>query len=69
LPELASVLVVVIATVSNDLIGSLTRAAGLAGDGADTVGKGQQLGDVVAVPASQCDRERDPVRVYDQMVF
>jgi hypothetical protein len=68
-PQLAPVLVVVIATVSDDLIGPLTWAAALAADRSDTVSEGQQLGDVVAVPARQGDRERNPVRVDNQVMF
>jgi hypothetical protein len=68
-PEFAPVLVVVIAAVSDDLIGPLAGAASLAGDWADAIGEWEQLGDVVAVPAGQADRERDAVAVDDQMVL
>jgi hypothetical protein len=59
----------VIAAVGDDLLGPLTRPPGLAGNRANPVGQGQQLGDVVAVPAGQGDRERDLARVDDQVVF
>jgi hypothetical protein len=59
----------VIATIGDDLFGALARPSRLAGDWADVIYQRQQLGDVVAVPASQRDRERNPVAVDDQMVF
>ena len=56
--ELATVLVVVIATVGEHPLGSPARSSPLAGDRSDAVDQRQQLRDVVAVPAGQADRER-----------
>jgi hypothetical protein len=60
---------VVIAAISENLVGSLTRTADLPSDGADSIDERQQLGDVVAVAARETDRERDAVTVGDQMVL
>ena len=49
-PELAAVLVVVIAAVGDELLGALARPARLAADRADAVDQGQQLSDVVRLP-------------------
>jgi hypothetical protein len=68
-PQLAPVLVVVIATVGQDAIGALARPADLARDRADRVDQRQQLGDVVAVAAGQRDRQRNPVAVGQQVVL
>jgi hypothetical protein len=68
-PELAAVLVMVIASIGEQPLGASSRTPRPAGDWADTIDQGQQLGDVVAVPAGQADRERNAVRVGDQMVL
>jgi hypothetical protein len=68
-PQLAAVLVMVIATVGEHSLGTSSRTPGLAGDRADAVDQRQQLGDVVTMPAGQADRERNAVRVGDQMVL
>jgi len=57
-PQLAAVLVEVIASVCEQPIGAAARTADLAGYGYDTVDQGQELGDVVAIPAGQGDRQR-----------
>lgn len=67
--QLAAVLVVVITTVGADPFGSPTRTAGFASDGRDTVEQRQQLGDVVAVAARDRPGERDPGRVYEQVML
>ena len=71
LPEQPAVLVVVIATIGEDQVRLLARPAGLAGDrsGAQVVEQRQQLGDVVALAASQRDRERDASGVDEQVVL
>jgi hypothetical protein len=51
--QLASVLVVVIAAVGEQAIGSLAGPAHLARHRADPVDQRQQLGDIVAVAAGQ----------------
>jgi hypothetical protein len=60
---------VVIAAVGQQALGALTWTPKLAGDRADSVDQRQQLGDVVAVPAGQADRKRNPAGVGDQMVL
>lgn len=66
-PEQSAVFVVVIAAVGEEAVGLATRAAGLAGDrsGVQQFEQRDQLRDVVAVAASERDRERDPGRVNE----
>ncbi len=70
-PEQPPVLVVVIATVGDDQIGFLARTAGPAGDRAAVQGveQRQELGDVVALPAGQRDRQGDAGGVDEEMVL
>lgn len=68
-PELAAVLVVVIAPVGEETIGTMARAADLAGNRDDAVDQGQQLGDVVAIAARQGDCQRQPAGVGQQVVL
>jgi hypothetical protein len=58
-----SVLVVVVAAVSDNAAGPPARPAGLATHRWDRVQQRDELGDVIAVSAGQRDRERDPVAV------
>jgi len=55
------VLVVVIASVGENTVGLLAWATTLAGDGAgvEVFKQRDQLGDVVAVPTGQADRQRN----------
>lgn len=69
LSQLATVLVVVIAAVGEQAIGSLAGPTDLAGHRADSIHQGQQLGDVVAVAAGQRDRQRYPGGIGDQVVL
>jgi hypothetical protein len=59
-PQLAAVLVVVIAAVGDQAVGALAWPPGLAADRADTVDQRQQLGDVVSVAAGQRGGQRGP---------
>ncbi len=70
-PKQPAVLVVVVAAVGEHEVGLLARAADLAGHrpGVQRVEQRQKLGDVVAMAAGQGDRERDPGRVDQEMVF
>jgi hypothetical protein len=68
-PELAAVLVVVIAPVGEQPVGAVARATDLAGDRHDAIDQWQELGDVVAVAAGQSDRERQPAGVGQQVVL
>jgi mannitol/fructose-specific phosphotransferase system IIA component len=70
-PEQPTVLVVVIAAISQDQIGLLTRPTRLARDraGVQVVQQHQQLGDVVSVPAGQRDSQRNAAGVNQQVVL
>ena len=68
-PQLATVLVVVIAPVGEQLIGAPARTAYLAGDRHDAIDQRQKLGDVVAVAPGQGDCQRQPAGVGQQVVF
>jgi hypothetical protein len=68
-PELAAILVVVIAPVGEQPIGAPARAAELTGDRHDAVDQRQELSDVVAVPACEGDRQRQPADVGQQVVL
>jgi hypothetical protein len=69
--EQSSVLVVVIAPVGRQPVGLLAWTADLAGDrtSAQVFDQRDHLGDVVAVPANQADREWNAARVDEQMVL
>lgn len=67
--ELATVLVVVIATIGDHSLGALSRSPPLAFDRSGPVDERKELGDVVAVPAGQRDGQRHAARVDVQMVF
>ena len=69
LADLLAVLVVVIATVGVDPIRALAGPATAATYRRDGLDQGHELGDVVAVPAGQGDRQRDAVRFGDQVVL
>jgi hypothetical protein len=60
---------VVIAPVSEQPIGALARAAHPAGDRDDAVDQREELGDVVAVPTCEGDRQRQPAGVGQQVVL
>jgi hypothetical protein len=64
-----AVLVVVVATVADDAFRASPRTTAPAAHRWDTVEQRDQLGDVVAVPAGQAERERDPRRVDEEMVL
>jgi hypothetical protein len=66
-----TVLVVVIATVSEEPVRLLAWPSDLACDrpAVEVFDQRQQLGDVVAVPAGEADRQRDAARVDEQMVL
>lgn len=67
--ELAAVLVVVVAAVGGDAVGSPPRTADLAAHRRDTLDERDQLGYVVAVAARDRPGERDPGRVDQEMVL
>jgi hypothetical protein len=69
--EEPAVLVVVIATVGEEMVRLLAWPADLPGHGpaVEVFDQRDQLGDVVAVPASQPDREWDAARVDEKMVL
>jgi hypothetical protein len=70
-PQEPAVLVVVIATISENAVRLLAWPTLLAGHRScvEVFQQWDQLGDVVAVPAGQADRERDAARVDQQMVL
>ena len=68
-PELAAVLVVVIATVGDRAIWTLPGPAAPARHRADPVHQRKKLGDVVAVGAGERDGERNTAGVDDQVVL
>ena len=65
------VLVVVIATIGQETVGLLAWPADLPGHGpaVEVFDQRDQLGDVVAVPAGQSDREWDGARVDEEVVL
>jgi hypothetical protein len=69
LSELATVLVVVVAAVGGDALGSAARAADASCDWRDAVEEGDQLGDVVAVAAGECPGEWESARVDQEVVL
>jgi hypothetical protein len=60
---------VVIAPVGEQPVGAPARSADLAGDRHDAVDQREELGDVVAVPACEGDRQRQPAGVGQQVVL
>ena len=69
LPELAAILVVVVAAVSDQLVGTAAWPAAAAAHRRHALQQRQQLRDVVAVAAAQRPRERDPARVDKEVVL
>jgi hypothetical protein len=67
--EFAAVLVVVVAAVGGDALGPSAWAADLAAHRWDALDERDELGDVVAVAAGQRPGERDPARVYEQVML
>ena len=69
LPELAAVLVVVVAAVGDQAVGAAAWPADAAADGRHGVEQRQQLRDVVAVAAGQPPGEREPAAVDQEVVL
>jgi hypothetical protein len=69
LPDEAAVLVVVVAAVGEQRLGSSPRAPDASAHRRDAVEQLDQLGDVVAVAAGQRPGERDTAAVYEEMVL
>jgi hypothetical protein len=67
--QLAPVLVVVVAAVGSDPVGSTARSTDLAAHRWDALDQRHELGDVVAVAAGERPGERDPGRVYEQVML
>lgn len=67
--QLVPVLVVVVAAIGVHAVGSLQRAATLTTNGGKSLDQRQKLSDVVAVGASQDDRERRAVRIRGEVVL
>lgn len=66
-----AVLVVVIATVGEEPVGLLAWPSDLPGDrpAVEVFDQRQQLGDIVAMPAGEADRQRDTTSVDEQVVL
>jgi hypothetical protein len=69
LPDEVAVLVVVVAAVGDQQLGSAARAPDTALHRRHAVEQLQQLGDVIAVAARERPGERDPAAVYEQVVL
>jgi hypothetical protein len=69
LPELAAVLVVVVAAISRDDVGTSARAADLATHRRDTLDERDELSDVVAIAAGDRPGERHPAGVYEKVML
>ncbi len=67
--QLAPVLVVVVATIGADPLGSSAGSTDLAADRRDPFDERDQLGDVVAVAAGDRPGERDSGRVYEKVML
>jgi hypothetical protein len=67
--ELATVFVVVVAAVGGEPLGPSAWPADFAAYRRDALDQGDQLGDVVAVAVGQGPGERDPGRVYEQVML
>jgi hypothetical protein len=68
-PQRAPVLVVVVAAIGDDPVGTLAGSAALAAHRAKAVDEWQELGDVVAVRARQRGQQRDADRIAEQVVL
>jgi hypothetical protein len=69
LPELATVLVVVVAAVGRDALRPSPGPADAAADRRHALDERDQFGDVVAVAAGERPGERDPARVDEEVVL
>jgi hypothetical protein len=67
--QLAAVFVVVVAAVGAEPVRAPPWPAGLSGDRRYPVKQRQQLGDVVAIAARHRPGERQPSRVYEQVML
>jgi hypothetical protein len=69
LPDVAAVVVVVVAAVGDQRPRPASWTADAAADGRHSVEQSEQLGDVVAVAAGERPGERDAAAVYEQVVL
>jgi hypothetical protein len=69
LPDEASVLVVVVASVGEQRPGPSSGSADAATDGRHSVEQFEELGDVVAVAAGERPGERDAAAVYEEVML
>jgi predicted alpha-1,6-mannanase (GH76 family) len=65
----AAVLVVVVAAVGKQRLGSSPGASDTATDGRHPVEQLEQLADIVAVATGQCPGQRDAAAVYEEVVL
>jgi hypothetical protein len=64
-----AVLIVVVAAVGDDAVGSSPGPTGATANGRHAVEQFEQLGDVVAVAAGERPGERDAAAVYEEMLL
>ena len=67
--ELAPVLVVVVAAIGDDAVGTAPRPTDASTHGWDSIQEGEQLGDVVAVAAGERPGKRQAAAVYEEMLL
>ena len=67
--KLAAAVLVVVASVGADTVGSATRPADLAPDRRHPIDQRDELGYVVAVAARERPRQREPAGLYEQVVL
>ncbi len=68
-PQVAAVLVVVVAAVGDHLVRALARPAAFARNGTEAIDEREQLRHVVAISAGQLDAQWQLVKVHDQVMF
>jgi hypothetical protein len=68
-PDQPAVLVVVVAAVGKQRLGSSPGASDTATDGRHPVEQLEQLADIVAVATGQCPGQRDAAAVYEEVVL
>ena len=69
LAELSAMALVVVAAVTNELVGAAARTADNAAHGRHLVDQRDQLGDVVAVAPGEREGKRDTTLVDDQVML
>jgi len=68
-PDEPAVLVVVVAAIGDDAVGTAPRPTDASTHGWDSIQEGEQLGDVVAVAAGERPGKRQAAAVYEEMLL